>query len=65
MNEEDLSDYYISGEGELSIVELLKTGIVPPQKQIDDLDAIGFADYNDFNLYDYNANGLVYITGSR
>lgn len=65
MFENDLTDYYISGEGELSIVELLKSGSVPPQKQIDDLDSIGFADYSDFNLYDYNANGLVYITGSR
>lgn len=65
MVDENLADYYISGEGELSIIELLKTGSTQLPKQIDNLDALPFADFSDFDLFEYNKTGLVYITGSR
>jgi hypothetical protein len=58
---------YISGEGELSITELLTTGkcshIAP---QINDLDSLPFPNYTDFDfdLYDAPEN-TIYITGSR
>jgi len=67
-------DGYIRGEGELSLIELLKgntlyPGIngIPPQ-QIVDVDSIPFPDYDDYELKTYtNRKGLeaLPITGSR
>lgn len=66
-------DHIIYNEGENPIIELLKgnmqfPGIDSPGDQIDNLDTIGYANYEDYNLneYDrfYNEN-VVQITGSR
>lgn len=67
-------DHSISGEGDLSLVELLKgnidyPGIDSPGVQINDLNQIGFADYTDYNLnegYDtWYDSPMIQITGSR
>lgn len=69
-----LCDYYIHGDGELSIVELLKGNVGFPginsvePFQVQDLDLVMIPNYDDinwdeyFNMQDYNP---VYITGSR
>lgn len=69
-----LIDYYIRGEGELALVELLKgntdypgiNGL--PIQQIKELDSLPFPDYDDYELKTYtNKKGLeaLPITGSR
>lgn len=70
----NIVDAFIRGEGEIALVELLKgnrnypgiNGIAPVQ--IDDVDAIPFPEYDDYELQTYtNQKGLVAlpITGSR
>ncbi len=66
-------DVYIVGEGELALEHLLVDdysypGINSQGIQVDDLDQIGFADYSDYNLHNYDTfyNRLtVQVTGSR
>ena len=70
----NIIDAFIRGEGELSIVELLKGNLNYPgingkdPVQIDDVDSIPFPEYDDYELQTYtNKKGLVAlpITGSR
>ena len=70
----DMIDFYILGEGDLALVELLKgnvnyPGINSPGVQIDNLDQIGFPDYSDYNLTDNYQNWydgpMIQVTGSR
>ena len=67
-------DAYIRGEGELSLVELLRGNLLYPgingipAKQIDEIDNLAYPEYNDYELSTYtNKKGLVAlpITGSR
>lgn len=61
-----LSDAYISGEGERSIVALLKGEKYDGYQQIDNLDELPNPDYSDFDFSKYtNKNQAVAITGSR
>jgi radical SAM superfamily enzyme YgiQ (UPF0313 family) len=65
--EQGLITTYISGEGELAIVDLLNDGkeskITP---QINDLNILPFPDYTDFDFSLYpGKENMVYITGSR
>ena len=76
-----LCDYFIVGEGEYSLVELMKGNLPYPgvnnysPQQIKNLDELPFPDYTDFDFRDYifpNPNNLpnllfpmVSITGSR
>jgi hypothetical protein len=65
--EQGLITTYISGEGELAIIDLLNNGkeskITP---QINDLNSLPFPDYSDFNFSLYpGKENMVYITGSR
>lgn len=71
---ENIIDAYIKGEGELSLVELLKGNTDYPgingktHKQIDDVDSLAFPNFDDYQLQTYtNKKGLVAlpITGSR
>jgi len=72
--EQRIIDAYIRGEGELSLVELLKDNMdypgingLPPV-QIDDIESLAYPDYSDYGLQTYkNKRGLVAIpvTGSR
>ena len=80
MLKDNLTDYYITGEGEHSLVELLKgnenyVGINSPfYKQIDDLDSLAHPDYSDY-ANDYGTNAVdnsgrkvfrrATLTGSR
>lgn len=65
--------HIIKGEGELALIELLKgntdyPGIDSAGEQIDDLDQLGYADYSDYNLAEYDRfyqEDVVQITGSR
>lgn len=62
----NLSDAYISGEGEHSIVALLKGEKYNNYQQINNLDELPNPDYSDFNFKKYtNKNQAVAITGSR
>jgi hypothetical protein len=65
--ENNLITTYISGEGELAIIDLLNTGHAGKStEQIDDLDALPFPNYSDFNFEQYDApENTIYITGSR
>lgn len=66
MKSRGLVDEYISGEGEYSIVSLLKDEEIPfPPTQIDDLNVIPYSNYDDFDLESYDSKNLLYITGSR
>jgi radical SAM superfamily enzyme YgiQ (UPF0313 family) len=69
-----LIDYYILGEGEFALINLLKgnldyPGINSTGTQILDLDSIGFPDYSDYNLSDNYQNWydgpMIQVTGSR
>lgn len=61
-----LADAYISGEGERSIVALLKGEKYDGYQQIDNLDELPDPDYSDFDFSKYsNKNQAVAITGSR
>jgi len=61
-----LADAYISGEGENSIVALLKGEKYDGYQQIDNLDILPDPDYSDFDFSKYtNKNQAVAITGSR
>jgi len=68
--DENLADFWIRSEGEVSLIELLKNNINYPGinsdtfKQIDDLDSIPFPNYDDYELELYDAKTLP-ITGSR
>jgi radical SAM superfamily enzyme YgiQ (UPF0313 family) len=64
---ENLITTYISGEGEHAIIDLLTSDNGNPvTKQIDDLDALPFPDYSDFDFNHYDApENIIYITGSR
>jgi len=70
MLEEKLIDYYIDGEGELSLVELLKGNMDYPginsvsYNQINDLDNLPFPDYTDYYT-DYGEIKKITLTGSR
>jgi len=65
-----LADHYIDGEGELTLVELLKGNLDYPginntnYQQIDDLDLLPYPDYVDYKT-DYGDLEKVTITGSR
>lgn len=64
------ADYYIDGEGELALVELLKGNTDYPginstaYNQINDLDSIPFPDYSDYQT-DYGPIQKITLTGSR
>lgn len=67
--EQGLVDYYVIGEGEITVVEILKGELnipgvngVPPN-QIKDLNSLPLPDYSDFNLSDYPKD--IYVEGSR
>jgi anaerobic magnesium-protoporphyrin IX monomethyl ester cyclase len=70
MLEQNLADYFIDGEGELALVELLKGNLDYPginsttYNQIDDLDSIPFPDYSDYHT-DYGRIQKITLTGSR
>lgn len=70
MIESNLADFFIDGEGELALVELLKGNYNYPginntlYKQIDNLDSIPFPDYSDY-LEDYGKIDKITLTGSR
>ena len=70
MLEQNLADYFIDGEGELALVELLKGNLDYPginsttYNQIDDLDSIPFPDYSDY-YDDYGRIQKITLTGSR
>lgn len=70
MVQENLADFWIRSEGEISLVELLKNNFDYPGinsdefKQIDDLDSIPYPDYDDYQLDLYQSQALP-ITGSR
>jgi len=68
MLDRGLADKYIAGEGEYAITELLDTDdtLHTHQPQIDDLDALPYGDYSDFDFSKYpGTNNLIYLTGSR
>jgi radical SAM superfamily enzyme YgiQ (UPF0313 family) len=68
--DQQLADYWIRSEGEVSLVELLKGNTNYPGinsdtfKQIDDLDSVPFPNYDDYDLDAYEMRSLP-ITGSR
>ena len=68
--EQGLADFWIRSEGEYSLVELLKNNTGYPGinsntfEQIEDLDAVPFPNYDDYDMSLYEANALP-ITGSR
>lgn len=70
---ESYIDAYILGEGELALIELLKNnfdypGINSAGVQIMDIDQIGFPDYSDYNLDNYEnwyEGPIIQVTGSR
>ena len=74
IKENNLCDYYILGDGEFTIVELLKQNYTAPGinsetfAQVDDFDTVMMPNYDDikWDLYqDLNDHKPVYITGSR
>jgi radical SAM superfamily enzyme YgiQ (UPF0313 family) len=77
LQQQGLIDYYIAGEGEVALVELIcknnpdYPGVNSTPRQIGDLEGLAFADYNDcdHDLYpfkDYDYGRPVYVlTGSR
>jgi len=68
--DEGYADYFIDGEGEIALVELLKGNESYPginstmYKQIDDLDELPFPDYSDY-MEDYGDIKKITLTGSR
>jgi radical SAM superfamily enzyme YgiQ (UPF0313 family) len=70
MVDQQLADYWIRSEGEVSLVELLKNNLSYPGinsnsfKQIDDLDTIPYPNYDDYEMHLYESAHLP-ITGSR
>lgn len=72
-NEElyNMVDYYVIGEGENAIVDILNNRAGPgingiPAVQIDDMDTIPFPDYSDLPLSEYSCKGkMLRVTGSR
>lgn len=70
MLDQGLADYFIDGEGEIALVELLKGNFEYPginsttYNQIDDLDNIPFPDYSDYYT-DYGQIHKITLTGSR
>lgn len=71
---ERIIDAYIRGEGEISLIELLKGNLLYPgingipAKQINEIDNLAYPEYDDYELSTYtNKKGLVAlpITGSR
>jgi radical SAM superfamily enzyme YgiQ (UPF0313 family) len=70
MYDENLTDFWIRSEGEISLVELLKNNIrysginSDTFTQIDDLDSIPFPNYDDYEFDSYERRVLP-ITGSR
>ena len=70
MYNENLTDFWIRSEGEISLIELLKNNINYPGinsdtfEQINDLDSIPFPNYDDYELELYDTKTLP-ITGSR
>ncbi len=74
IKENNLCDFYILGDGEFTIVELLKKNYNAPGinsdtfYQTEDFDSVLLPNYDDinWNLYkDLNDNSPIYITGSR
>lgn len=67
----DLADFYVEGEGENAILDVLNGIDGPgingnPAIQIDDMNTIPYPDYSDFNLSDYVCEGkMLRVTGSR
>ncbi|KKM88956.1 hypothetical protein LCGC14_1253460 [marine sediment metagenome] len=67
----DMVDYYVIGEGENAIIDILNGKDGPgingiPAEQIDDMDTIPFPDYSDFSLSQYICKGkMLRVTGSR
>jgi radical SAM superfamily enzyme YgiQ (UPF0313 family) len=70
MFDQGLADFWIRSEGEISLVELLKNNIDYPGinsdtfEQIENLDAVPFPNYDDYELELYETRSLP-ITGSR
>jgi radical SAM superfamily enzyme YgiQ (UPF0313 family) len=70
MVDQQLADHWIRSEGEISLVELLKNNLSYPGidsntfKQIDDLDALPYPNYDDYEMHLYESATLP-ITGSR
>lgn len=66
-----LADFWIRSEGEISLVELLKSNISYPGinsnsfKQIDNLDDLPFPNYDNYNFDIYLEKKSLPITGSR
>ena len=74
IKEHNLCDYYILGDGEFTIVELLKENYTAPGinsetfSQVDNFDLVMLPNYDDikWNMYqDIHDHKPVYITGSR
>lgn len=67
----DMVDYYVIGEGENAIVDILNEHDGPGingnhSVQIDDMNAIPFPDYSDYPLSEYVCKGkMLRVTGSR
>lgn len=69
---DDWVDFYVEGDGEKAIIELINTYKTSEEKQykipIDNLENIPLPDYNDINWSKYITPGgqkAVYVTGSR
>jgi hypothetical protein len=75
MHKDNLCDYYISGEGELAVVEFLKGNYNYPginsakYSQINELDELPFPNYKYFNISEYDwSDGEtqeLFVVGSR
>lgn len=74
LHEQKIIDFYIRGEGEIALIELLKNNFDHPgingrpSVQINDIDSLPHPNYDDYQLSTYiNRNGLIAlpITGSR
>ena len=81
IRDKGLCDYFVVGEGEVALIEIMKGNDKYPgintyfPKQIDDLDALPIPDYHDFSMRDYifpNPEDLpnllfpmISVTGSR
>lgn len=68
--EQELADFWIRSEGEISLVELLRGNYNYPGinsntfDQIDNLDQLPFSNFDDYNLDDYESRSLP-VVGSR
>ncbi len=68
--EQGLIDFYVKGEGEKALIDILTGKIDEPgingrsPEQIENLDALPFSDFSDFDLDLYDKK-LLLITGSR